>query len=150
VTSAGREPAQPASADARVRVAGRAAWRRKRARASAPPNDSPATCRVLQAEALDEAGQAVGVAGHAERLGRVGGPTGARGVPGDHGQLVAEPLQLRPPGGRAVTDVAVEQDQRWPVASAFVGDAEPVDLGRLHGGARRSLPGRPWADGRGS
>jgi hypothetical protein len=89
---------------------------------------------LLQAEALDEAGQGVGVAGQAERLGRVRGSAGPGRVPGDHREVVAEPLELPPPGGRPVPDVAVEQDQRRPVG-ALVGDPEPVDLDRLHGGA---------------
>jgi hypothetical protein len=41
-----------------------------------------------------------------------------------------------PPRRRPVSYVAVQEDERWPVASAFVGDAEPVNLDYLH----RTLP----------
>ena len=49
-------------------------------------------------------------------------------------------VELPSPGRPAVTDVAVEEDQRRPVAGPFVGDPEAVDLDRLH--VDQVLPGR--------
>ena len=111
----------------------------------------PGHVRPAQAEPLHEPGQAVGVAGRAERLRRVRGPAGPGGVPGDHREVVAQPVKLGPPGRPAVAHIAVEQDQRRPLAGALVGDAEPLDLDRVHGasseGAYRGSPG-PTAGGR--
>jgi hypothetical protein len=67
----------------------------------------PGHVRPAQAEPLHEPGQAVGVAGRAERL-------------------------------------AVERDQRRPLAGALVGDTEPLDLDRVHGASsERAYRGSP-------
>ena len=97
-----------------------------------------------QAESGDEAGQGVGVAGHAERLGGVGGAAGPGGVPGDQGEVVAEPVELGAPGGGAVAHEAVEQDERGTAPGTLVGDAESFDLDRFH--LRGYLPG--WMSSR--
>jgi hypothetical protein len=115
-------------------VAGTAGWRWTRARARGAAERQAGDVGPPEGEAVDEGGQAVGVAGHAERLRRVGGAAGAGGVPGHHREVVAEVVELAPPGGRAVADVAVQEDEEGAVAGAFVGDAEAVDLDRPHRG----------------
>ena len=77
-------------------------------------------------------GQAVGVVGQPARLRRVVGSPAPRRVPGHHGEVVAQPLQLPPPVP-AVPQPPVRQHQRRPAPRPPVGDPQPVDLDVLHG-----------------
>jgi hypothetical protein len=96
------------------------------------PERQPGHVRLLQAEPMHEAGQAVGVAGHAKRFWRIGCATGPGGIPGDDRELVGEFVQLPPPARWAVAHIAVQQDQWRSSAGALVGDAEPLDLDLVH------------------
>ena len=44
-----------------------------------------------------------------------------------------ELFDLPPPRRQAVPHIAVEEDEWWSIAGAFVADAEPVNLDHLHG-----------------
>lgn len=51
------------------------------------------------------------------------GMAAARGIAGNYGEVVGQPLQLRTPNP-AVLVRTMEQDQRWPLARALVTDAQ--------------------------
>ena len=77
--------------------------------------------RPLDAQAPEERGQAVGVGVHAEVLRWVRRPAGPGCVPRDHGELVAERVDLAAPGRAGVTDEAVCQCQDRAGAGALDG-----------------------------
>jgi hypothetical protein len=98
--------------------------------------------RSLQAERTDEGGEAVGVVGHAERLGRIRGAAGARGVPRHHRELVGELIELPTPIA-AVAEASVHQDQRRPFAHPPEGDAPSLDLESNSACSTTRRPGGP-------
>ena len=80
----------------------------------------------------DHGGEAIGVVGEAELVGYVLRSAGAGLVPSDHCELVGECVELWCPG-TAVLDTTVHEHDRWPVPGAAIGEAEAMDLDRLHG-----------------
>ncbi len=86
----------------------------------------------LQAQGLDEPGQAVGVVGQAERLRRVVGRAAAGGVPGYDGELVREIVELAPPHP-AVAHPAVEEHDRRTVPRPPVPDAQAAHVDARQG-----------------
>jgi hypothetical protein len=97
---------------------------------------------LAEAERVDEPGQAVGVAGHAEVLRRVGRAAGAGCIPGDDRERVREVVELGAPRRRPVADVAVQQHQRRPMAGALVGDPLRANLDDVHGPTSAATSGR--------
>ena len=97
-----------------------------------PAERQPGHVRLLEAEAVEERGQAVGVAGHAERLRRIGRSTRPRRIPRHDRELVRELVDLAAPADRAVTDIAMEENEGWSVADTFVGDSEAANVDCLH------------------
>ena len=97
-----------------------------------PTERQPGHMRLAQTESVDEPGQAVRVARHAEALRSIRRTARAGCVPGHHGELVRECFDLAMPTRPAVTDVAVHEHQRWAMACTLIGDAEPVDLDLVH------------------
>jgi hypothetical protein len=87
----------------------------------------PEHVRALEAERLDEPGEAVGVAGQAVLLGRVPGVAAPWRVPGDHRELVGELVELGAPVA-AVAACAVEQQERRPFAAPLERDRVAFNL----------------------
>ena|SRR5215213_4155113 len=93
--------------------------------------------RSVQTQRLDEPSETIGVAGDSERFRRVGRSASAGSIPRHHGELIREFLDLRLPGRLSVTYVTVQQEKRWPCASAFIRDTESFAVNRLHDSSRR-------------
>ena len=94
----------------------------------------PDEMRSLDLQCPEERGQAVGVGVHSEVLRGVRRATCPGCVPGDHGELVGERLDLTAPGRPGVADEAVRQCYRRPGPGALEGDAQPANLDVLRHG----------------
>jgi hypothetical protein len=95
--------------------------------------------RGVETQPLEEAGEAIRVPVYAEAFGGVGRATRPGRVPGYDCELVGEPVELRPPRRWSVSHIAVEEHERRPGSSAFVGDLESVDLDHIHGTSPRGF-----------
>jgi hypothetical protein len=80
----------------------------------------------------------IGVLGHAEGVGRIRRLPASRGVPGNHGELVRQIIELRLPD-TTVAHSPVNEHERRPLTRSFKGeqvacDVNPLHLSRLYGG----------------
>ena len=103
----------------------------------------PKYVRSSQIERVDEACEAVGVLGQAERLGRIRRTAVAWRVPRHDRELIGQAIDLPAPP-LAVADAAVDQDEQRPFARLLVGDAQSCDLDLVHSASQR-YPGLPGA-----
>ena len=93
---------------------------------------------TVQPERVDEPGQAVGVAGHAERLGGVGRAARAGRVPRDHGELVGQGVELWPPRHGPVPDVPVQEHHSGPPSHPLEGHTQATHDDGVHPGHGRT------------
>ena len=91
----------------------------------------PQDMRPVEPEGFDQAGQAVGVVDHPERLGRIRRRTTSRRVPREEGEPVGQAVELPSPLA-VVAHPAVEEHERWTVSSALVRDRQPADVDPVH------------------
>jgi hypothetical protein len=93
----------------------------------------PNNVGAVKAEHCDEPSQAVGIARHAQRLGRIVRTTCTWRVPGDDRVGVAQSIELIRPCGRSIPDIAVqEHDPCRACPNAFETDAQAIDFNPLH------------------
>jgi hypothetical protein len=91
-----------------------------------------------ESEYLDEACQAVREVGHPERLGGIRGASTPGRVPGNHGELAGERIDLPPPLP-VIREPTVKQDERWAVPRSLERDGELTDVDPFdHGSKPRS------------
>ena len=96
------------------------------------PERQPNDVWPIELDHFDEASQAVGVAGDAERLRWVGGATRTGRVPGDETELIGKCVELGPPRDRTVADVPVQQHDVGPGTHPLERHVQPVNGDGVH------------------